>query len=275
LKSAAEKLSDKLYIIMRVYFEKPRTTVGWKGLISDPWLDGSFDINQGLALARTLLLELSQLGVPAGTEFLDTFVPTYFSDLIAWCAIGARTVESQIHRELASGLPMPVGFKNNMDGNIKAAIDAVKAAQHSHSFLGITQAGMPAMTRTAGNKDCHIILRGSHTASNYADYSIREAADFLKEAQLTPRMMVDCSHGNSMKEYQRQRTVVHALIDQLKKGPRFINGIMLESHLVEGKQKLQAKKALTYGQSITDGCIGWEDTLVLLEELAKAVSSPC
>lgn len=271
LQAAAEKFIDDLYIIMRVYFEKPRTTVGWKGLISDPELDESFAVNQGLILARELLLELNQLGMPAGTEFLDTIIPPYLSDLIAWCAIGARTVESQIHRELASGLAMPVGFKNNTDGNIKVAIDAVKVARHSHPFLGITQTGMPAMIRTAGNPVCHVILRGSNTAPNYAASHIQETALFLKESQLIPRVMVDCSHGNSMKDYKLQRTVVHALIDQLKKGSSFINGIMLESNLIAGKQEFQTKEALVYGQSITDGCIGWGDTLEILEELAMTI----
>ncbi len=273
LKAAAEKFVDDLCIVMRVYFEKPRTTFGWKGLISDPHLDGSFVINQGLQLARKLLLELNQLGVPTGTEFLDTIIPAYLSDLIAWCAIGARTVESQTHRELASSLAMPVGFKNNTDGNIKVAIDAVKVAQHSHPFIGITQAGSPAIIRTQGNLACHVILRGSNTTSNYSAHFIQETAGFLKEAQLIPRMMVDCSHGNSMKDYRLQHQVVAALIDQLKVGSTFISGVMLESNLIAGKQALLKKEALVYGQSITDGCMGWKDTLQLLEELAMTMKS--
>ncbi len=270
LKSAADKWVDDLCIVMRVYFEKPRTTVGWKGLISDPYLDGSFAINQGLLFARKLLLELNEMGMPAGTEFLDTIIPAYLSDLIAWSAIGARTVESQVHRELASGLMMPVGFKNNTDGNIKVAIDAVKVAGHSHAFLGITSAGSPAIIRTEGNLACHVILRGSNTAPNYAAETIQETAGLLKEAQLHPQVMVDCSHGNSMKDYRLQHQVVADLIDQLKQGSTFISGVMLESNLMAGKQGLLKKEALTYGQSVTDGCIGWEDTLRLLEDLARA-----
>ncbi len=270
LKKAAEKFADELFIVMRVYFEKPRTTVGWKGLISDPFLDGSFAINHGLLLARKLLLELNQLGVPAGTEFLDTIIPAYLSDLIAWCAVGARTVESQTHRELASSFAMPVGFKNNRDGNIKVAIDAIKVAQHSHAFLGITSAGSPTIIRTQGNFACHVILRGSHTASNYAASIIQETANLLQEAQLHPSVMVDCSHGNSRKNYKLQHQVVAELIDQLHRSPAYINGMMLESNLIEGKQILMKKEALRYGQSITDGCIGWEDTLRLLENLACA-----
>ncbi len=268
LKRAAEKFADDLCIVMRVYFEKPRTTIGWKGFISDPRLDGSFAINDGLALARQLLLELNQLGMPAGTEFLDTIIPAYLSDLIAWCAIGARTVESQTHRELASGLEMPVGFKNNTDGNIKVAIDAVSVAQHPHRFLGITQEGKPAIILTSGNPNCHVILRGSNTLPNYTANHVQETAGFLKDAGLMPRIMVDCSHGNSMKDEKRQRAVVRALIEQIKQGSTFINGVMLESNLVAGKQALQTKDALIYGQSVTDGCMGWEETLSVLEELA-------
>jgi 3-deoxy-7-phosphoheptulonate synthase len=271
LQAAASQFAAELCIIMRVYFEKPRTAMGWKGLISDPWLDQSYDVNYGLMLARKLLIHLNQLGLPAGTEFLDTLTPHYLSDLIAWCAIGARTVESQTHRELASGLPMPVGFKNNTDGNIKAAIDAVIVAQHSNQLLGITRKGVPSIIRTLGNPDCHIILRGSNTAPNYAAHYIEAAAALLRKAQLIPRVMIDCSHGNSMKDYQRQGIVIQALVEQLNNGSEFISGIMLESNLIAGKQALNAKQALVYGQSITDGCLSWKDTLPLLEKIALAV----
>lgn len=270
LKSAADKFVDDLCIVMRVYFEKPRTTVGWRGLISDPYLDGSFAINHGLRLARTLLLELNQMGMPAGTEFLDTIIPAYLSDLIAWSAIGARTVESQTHREMASGLAMPVGFKNNTDGNIKVAIDAVNVARHPHAFLGVTAQGAPAIMRTEGNAACHVILRGSNTASNYAAHTLQETTDLLTQVQLFPSVMIDCSHGNSMKDYKLQHQVVSEIIDQLRQGSKLINGVMLESHLMAGKQSLLQRDALIYGQSITDGCLGWSDTLLLLEALARA-----
>lgn len=270
LKTAAERLTNELFIIMRVYFEKPRTTVGWKGLIRDPLLDGSFNINNGLTLARKLLLDLAELGVPAGTEFLDSMTPAYLSDLIAWSVIGARTVESQIHRELASALAMPVGFKNNTEGNIKAAIDAVQVAQCPHHFLGINTLGIPSIIKTTGNPNGHIILRGSNTTTNYSVHHIHEAANLLRYANLTPRLMVDCSHGNSMKDYQKQLTVVQALTEQLRTGPSFICGIMLESHLLAGRQELHPKHPLIYGQSITDGCIAWEDTVPLLEKIALA-----
>lgn len=271
LKVAAETFSNDLYIVMRVYLEKPRTTIGWKGLISDPHLDGSFDVNQGLLRARTLLLELNEIGIPAATEFLDTIIPTYLSDLISWCAVGARTVESQTHRELASGLAIPVGFKNNRDGNIKVAIDAVQVAQHPHPFLGMTATGVPAIIQTKGNDACHIILRGSYRAPNYAAHCIQEAAALLLDAQLPPRLMVDCSHGNSMRDDKLQHQVVSDLINQLKEGSTFIHGIMLESNLIEGKQELVKKRTLRYGQSITDACMGWEDTLKWLDKLAATL----
>jgi len=270
LKSAADHFINELYIVMRVYFEKPRTTVGWRGLISDPYLDGSFAINEGLFLARKLLLTLNQLGMPTATEFLNPIIPAYLSDLIAWSAVGARTVESQTHREMASGLAMPVGFKNNTDGNIKVAIDAVNVARYPHAFLGVTSQGIPAMIRTEGNAACHVILRGSNTASNYDARTIKETANLLRELQLFPRVMIDCSHGNSMKDYQRQQQVVFDITQQLYQGSRLIQGVMLESHLIAGKQSLSKKEALVYGQSITDGCMGWRDTLLLLEKLAEA-----
>lgn len=271
LKQAAEHFIDDLYPVMRVYFEKPRTTIGWKGLVSDPFLDGRFDVNHGLSLARQLLVDLNHLGVPAGTEFLDTLIlPQYLSDLVSWCAVGARTVESQIHRELASGLSMPVGFKNNTDGNIKVAIDAVKVASYSHHFLSITKDGIPSIIRTQGNQNCHIILRGANNAPNYTESHINEAATILKNANLLPKIMIDCSHGNSMKEFQRQVNVVHDVAQQLNNGSPFICGVMLESNLISGKQDLNLKHNLVYGQSITDACIGWDDSVMLLETLALA-----
>lgn len=270
LKSAAIRFADDLFIIMRVYFEKPRTTIGWKGLISDPFLDGRFDVNYGLSLARKLLIELSHLGIPAGTEFLDTLIlPQYLSDLVSWCAVGARTVESQIHRELASGLPMPVGFKNNTDGNIKVAVDAINAANHPHHFISITKEGIPSIIHTQGNQSCHIILRGANHTPNYDANSIREAVQLLKKANLIPRIMVDCSHGNSLKDYRRQAIVLNDVALQIKNGSKWICGVMLESNLIEGKQDLNSAH-LIYGKSITDGCIGWEDSLQLLEMLALA-----
>ena len=270
LKNAATHFADDLVMVMRVYFEKPRTTVGWKGLISDPFLNGSFDINQGLKLARKLLLDLGELGVPAGTEFLDTIIPQYLSDLIAWGCVGARTSESQIHRELTSGLSLPVGFKNSTDGNIKIAIDAVNVARHSHCFLSINQQGQPAIIHTEGNDACHIILRGSNTVPNYAAHHLHQAAASLRHANLIPRLMIDCSHGNSGKNYQRQNIVAHSIADQLKNDGDKICGVMLESNLVAGKQTLHHNQPLIYGQSITDACLSWNETLPILEKLARA-----
>lgn len=272
LKKAATYFEDDLCVIMRVYFEKPRTTIGWKGLINDPFLDGSFDINHGLTLARKLLLDLNQLGMPAGTEFLDTIIPQYFSELVSWCAVGARTVESQTHRALASGLPMPIGFKNNTDGNVKVAIDAITVASHPHRFLSITKNGAPTIIPTQGNPHCHIILRGAQRP-NYSKHHVEEVAKLLQLANLIPHLMVDCSHGNSMKDYQRQSTVIHDLTEQLKNGSPFICGVMLESNLIAGRQELHLKENLVYGQSITDGCVDWEVTLKHLEELAIASRS--
>lgn len=269
LKAAADRLADELFIVMRVYFEKPRTTVGWKGLISDPFLDGSFDMNHGLKLARQLLLDLTDMNLPAGTEFLDTITAHYLSELITWGAIGARTSESQIHRELASSLALPIGFKNSTDGNIKIAIDAVNVARHSHYFLGINAQGQPAIINTSGNKNCHIILRGSHTAANYHAEQVQHAADALNQANLPARLMIDCSHGNSMKNYQQQAAVVESIVAQLKTNKKMICGVMLESNLVSGKQTLYPHQSLQYGQSITDACLSWEETLPLLEKLAQ------
>jgi 3-deoxy-7-phosphoheptulonate synthase len=263
-------LHNKLLIIMRVYFEKPRTTVGWKGLINDPHLNGSFDINNGLRIARRLLIEINSLGLPVGTEFLDTIIPQYISDLISWGAIGARTTESQIHRELASGLSMPLGFKNGTTGDVQIAVDAVRAARHSHHFLGVTKHGIPAILGTTGNDACHIILRGSNTGPNYDADSINAAVKLLKNAELPPYLMVDCSHGNSEKDHKKQAIVVKSLCEQITKGNKAIRGVMLESNLVAGKQALHDGKNLVYGQSVTDACIDLKETKQLLQNLAKA-----
>ena len=269
----ATALSGELCIIMRVYFEKPRTTVGWKGLINDPHLDGSFDINNGLRIARGLLAQLADMGLPAGSEFLDTISPQFIADLICWGAIGARTTESQIHRELASGLSMPVGFKNGTDGNVQIALDAIGAACYPHHFLSVTKQGISAIVETAGNVHCHLILRGGSRGPNYDAASVGAAADKLRAAKLPHRIMVDCSHGNSDKDHKRQPTVARDVAQQVAAGARDIFGVMLESHLVEGNQKQQAGSELVYGQSITDACIGWEDTVAVLEELAVAVAT--
>jgi 3-deoxy-7-phosphoheptulonate synthase len=257
---------------MRVYFEKPRTTVGWKGLINDPHLDNSFDINRGLRIARELLLELAALGVPAGTEFLDTISPQYIADLIAWGAIGARTTESQIHRELASGLSMPVGFKNGTSGSNQIALDAIGAARESHHFLSVTKQGVSAIVTTAGNKACHMILRGGRDGPNYDPASIAGVESQLKEAGLTPHLMVDCSHGNSQKDYRKQPEVAAELCGQIAEGCRSISAVMIESNLVEGNQKLgDDPSSLVYGQSVTDACISWQSTESVLEAFSEAV----
>lgn len=271
LKKILPIYEKELLIIMRVYFEKPRTTVGWKGLINDPYLDNSFNINRGLTIARELLLTINQLGVPTGSEFLDTVIPQYISDLTSWSAIGARTSESQIHRELASGLSMPVGFKNTTTGSIQIAVDAVCAASYHHHFLGISKQGIAAIVNTTGNKDCHIILRGSSEGPNYDRKSIQIAVELLKQAKLNPQLMVDLSHGNSNKEYQRQKIVAEDIAKQLSTGSLHIMGVMIESNLKEGHQKLEKNAELIYGQSITDACIGWEDTVSLFDLLAYSV----
>lgn len=273
LQERASALSDELCVVMRVYFEKPRTTVGWKGLINDPHLDDSFDINSGLRAARGLLVQLGDLGLPVGSEFLDTITPQFIADLIAWGAIGARTTESQVHRELASGLSMPVGFKNGTAGSVQIALDAIGAARHPHHFLSVTKQGIAAIVGTAGNASCHLILRGGRDGPNYDPASVGAAAAQLKEAGLPHRVMIDCSHGNSAKDHKRQPAVVRAVAAQVAGGTRDIFGVMLESHLIEGSQKQQAGKALVYGQSITDACIGWETTVAVLEELAAAVAT--
>jgi len=262
--------ANELLIVMRVYFEKPRTTVGWKGLINDPHLDGTFNINEGLQLARRFLLEVNELGVPAGTEFLDTITPQYTADLVSWGAIGARTTESQIHRELASGLSCPVGFKNGTDGNIRIAVDAIKAAASPHHFLSVTKEGHSAIVSTTGNEDCHVILRGGKTP-NYDAASVESACNELAASGLTAKVMVDCSHANSLKQYKLQMDVAKSVADQLRSGNDRILGVMVESHLNEGRQDHTPGCTLEYGKSITDACLGWEDTLVLLETLAEGV----
>ncbi len=269
----AERLADDLCIIMRVYFEKPRTTVGWKGLINDPDLDGSFNINQGLHKARRLLLQLGELNVAAGTEFLDTISPQYIADLVAWGAIGARTTESQIHRELASGLSVPVGFKNGTDGNTQIAIDAIAAARRAHHFLSVTKQGLSAIVSTKGNEDCHVILRGSHSGPNYDEASLEAVATSLRRAKLQESVMIDASHGNSQKDYRRQLEVVRHIAEQITGGSTLVFGLMIESHLIEGRQSQEPGKPLMYGQSITDACISWDATVPLLDELAIATRS--
>jgi 3-deoxy-7-phosphoheptulonate synthase len=266
-----ERLADDLEIIMRVYFEKPRTTVGWKGLINDPNLDGSFDINHGLQKARRLLLDINQLGLPAGCEFLDMITPQYIADVVSWGAIGARTTESQVHRELASGLSCPVGFKNGTDGNVKIAVDAVLAASQPHHFLAVTKQGRSAIATTRGNTDCHVILRGGR-APNYDASSIDATWSVLSGAGLAASIMIDCSHGNSNKQPANQPRVAEAIAQQIEAGERRIGGLMLESHLLAGRQDLHEFRPLVYGQSITDACIDWESSVPILERLAAAVA---
>jgi 3-deoxy-7-phosphoheptulonate synthase len=273
LKAYADSAQRDLLIIMRVYFEKPRTTVGWKGLINDPKLDNSFDINHGLKTARQLMADISQIGLPIATEFLDTITPQFISDFVSWGAIGARTAESQIHRQLASGLSMPVGFKNGTDGNIRIAIDGVLAANCPHHFVGINRDATAAIIKTLGNKDCHVILRGSNTHTNYDEASIQKTAEALKLAKLSCHIMVDCSHGNSYKDYKRQSQAAKTLANQIAAGSEIISGAMIESHLIEGRQDLIIGKTLTYGQSITDSCINFEETINLLNHFAKAVQT--
>lgn len=270
LKAAADRLKHDLMIVMRVYFEKPRTTVGWKGLINDPHLDESFDINEGLRLARKLLLDINELGLPCGTEFLDLISPQYIADLISWGAIGARTTESQSHRQLASGLSCPVGFKNGTDGNLKIAVDAIKAAAARHHFISITKSGHVAVFKTAGNEDCHVILRGGRS-TNYDAASVNAACAELAAAGLRQQVMIDFSHANSQKQYQRQIEVCHDVAGQIAAGDTRIIGVMMESHLNPGRQDLCPGKPLAYGVSITDACLGWNDTEPLLDELAGAV----
>lgn len=273
LKPLIEELSDSLCIVMRVYFEKPRTTIGWKGLINDPHLDQTYKINDGLRIARHLLLDLAEMGVPAGTEFLDIISPQYFVDLVTWGAIGARTTESQVHRQLVSGLSCPVGFKNGTSGDVQIAIDAILSASHQHTFLGGTKNGQTAIFFTTGNPDCHVILRGGRKLVNYDAASVSAASQQLEKAGLPARVMIDCSHANSSKDYERQAVVASDIAGQIKGGDRRIIGVMIESNLVAGAQKLVKGKPLVYGQSLTDACIGWPATVDVLRELAAAVRS--
>ena len=271
-KLAAERKrhAGELELLMRVYFEKPRTTVGWKGLINDPYLNGSFRINEGLRIARDVLVRINQAGVPAGCEFLDVISPQYIGDLVSWGAIGARTTESQVHRELASGLSAAVGFKNGTDGNVKIAVDALLAARQKHHFLSVHKSGQVAIVETRGNEDCHIILRGGKEP-NYDAKSVEAACAELKKAGLPERLMIDCSHANAAKDYRRQADVARDIAGQIGKGERRIIGVMVESHLVEGRQELKEANPLRFGQSITDACLGWEDSTALLATLAEAV----
>jgi len=271
LKAIKDELIDDLVIVMRVYFEKPRTTVGWKGLINDPDLDSSFNINKGLRIARRLLLDVNEAGVPAATEYLDLITPQYVSDLIAWGAIGARTTESQGHRELASGVSCPIGFKNSTDGTIKIAIDAIGAAMSPHHFISLNKAGHSAIFSTTGNEDVHIILRGGNDRPNYDAVSVEQVAEGLVKAELKPNIMIDFSHANSLKQCQRQLIVGDDVAQQIAGGDHRIMGVMIESHLKAGSQKVVEGQPLVYGQSITDACLSWDDTVPLLRELAQAV----
>jgi len=271
LKAIKDELIDDLVIVMRVYFEKPRTTVGWKGLINDPDLDSSFNINKGLRIARRLLLDVNEAGVPAATEYLDLITPQYVSDLIAWGAIGARTTESQGHRELASGVSCPIGFKNSTDGTIKIAIDAIGAAMSPHHFISLNKAGHSAIFSTTGNEDVHIILRGGNDRPNYDAVSVEQVAEGLAKAELKPNIMIDFSHANSLKQCQRQLIVGDDVAQQIAGGDHRIMGVMIESHLKAGSQKVVEGQPLVYGQSITDACLSWDDTVPLLRELAQAV----
>ena len=270
LKALSDQLADDIFIVMRVYFEKPRTTVGWKGLINDPDLNNTFQINKGLRLARGLLLDIAEIGLSAGTEFLDLISPQYIADIVSWGAVGARTTESQTHRELASGLSCAVGFKNATDGDIQVAIDAINSASNPHHFLSVTKMGKSAIFSTAGNEDCHVILRGGKHP-NYDMFSVDDTAKMLVKAGLPARIMIDASHANSRKIPARQIDVTRDIATQVSRGSRSIFGLMLESHLLEGRQNVVDGQSLTYGQSITDPCICWDDTETLLKELAAAV----
>jgi 3-deoxy-7-phosphoheptulonate synthase len=269
------ELADELEIVMRVYFEKPRTTTGWKGLINDPHLDESFDINTGLRLSRQLLLDLAEIGIPSATELLDPIIPQYIADLISWSAIGARTTESQTHREMASGLSMPVGFKNSTDGNLTTAIHAILAANHPHHFLGINAEGMASIVQTTGNPDCHVILRGGKNGPNFSAAHVETAAKHLAQQGLTNCVMVDCSHGNSNKNHNNQPLVLRDIAEQITAGSKHCMGVMLESHLVAGNQSIPSDLTqLTYGQSITDACIDFATTADALRDLARSVKKP-
>ena len=270
LAEVRRKLKGDLEIIMRVYFEKPRTTVGWKGLINDPDMGGSCRINHGLRVARELILDINNMEVPTGVEYLDMITPQYIADLVSWGAIGARTTESQVHRELASGLSCPVGFKNGTEGNMKIAVDAIGAAEHPHSFLSVTKGGISAIVTTAGNEDCHVILRGG-TEPNYDEASVNRVCEMLGKAGHNQAVVIDASHANSHKRHMEQINVVGDICRRVSDGERRIVGVMIESNLVEGRQDICLDKPMTYGQSVTDACIGWDDTVMLLEKLARAV----
>jgi 3-deoxy-7-phosphoheptulonate synthase len=272
LKALRAELADELLVVMRVYFEKPRTTVGWKGLINDPGLDESFQIDRGLRTARRLLLDLNERGVPAGVEYLDILTPQYVADLVSWGAIGARTTESQLHREMASGLSCPVGFKNGTDGSVKVAVDAVLSTRNPHRFLSLTQSGQVSIFETAGNEDSHIILRGGSSGTNYDSKSVDAACAALLKAGLPPQVMIDFSHANSAKQHKRQLAVAEDVGHQVAGGDRRIVGAMVESHLVEGRQEIGPRDRMVYGQSVTDACLHWEDTAVLLRGLGRAVT---
>ncbi|MHB1022531.1 MAG: 3-deoxy-7-phosphoheptulonate synthase [Acidobacteriaceae bacterium] len=271
LKGAIAEFSSELQLVMRVYFEKPRTTLGWKGLINDPHLDQSYKINDGLRIARHLLLDLAEMGVPAGTEFLDMISPQYLAGVVSWGAIGARTTESQVHRELVSGLSCPTGFKNGTSGNVQIAIEAILSANHPHTFLGHTHEGQSAIFATTGNPDCHIILRGGRNLTNYDAAAVASTCQQMEKAGVPPRVMIDFSHANSQKDHNRQALVCHDVAQQIAGGDKRIIGVMIESNIVAGAQKLTTYDKMTYGQSITDACIGWEQTQDLLKELAEAV----
>jgi 3-deoxy-7-phosphoheptulonate synthase len=270
LAAAARQFREQLLVIMRVYFEKPRTTIGWKGLINDPHLDNSFDVNTGLRIARGLMRDIADEGLGIGTEYLDPITPQYLGDLVSWGAIGARTTESQVHRQLASGLSCPVGFKNSTDGSVQVAVDAVKSAAHPHIFLSVTKRGHSAIFSTAGNDDCHIILRGGGGRTNYDAESVKDACQLLEAAGLPPRVMVDMSHANSARQHRRQLEVCADVCRQVSRGDGHIFGVMIESNLVEGSQSIGSPGTMTYGQSVTDACLGWEDSARCLAELATA-----
>ena len=273
LHEQAVRFENELLVVMRVYFEKPRTIIGWKGLLNDPHLNDSCDINEGLRRGRALLRDITELGLPSGTEYLDPISPQYLGDTVSWAAIGARTTESQVHRQLASGLSCPVGFKNSTQGDIQIAVDAVRSAWHPHVFLSVTKHGHSAIFSTTGNDDCHVILRGGGGRTNFDADSMDACAERLRSADLPTRLMVDMSHANSEKQYKRQLDVCDALCGYLKEGGQHLMGVMIESNLVEGKQTLEKREDLVFGQSITDACLGWDDSLVCLEKLASAVSA--
>jgi 3-deoxy-7-phosphoheptulonate synthase len=272
LREQADRLAQDLLIVMRVYFEKPRTNVGWKGLINDPFIDGSFSINKGLRMARGLLCQLADLKMPAGCEFLDTIMPQFLADLVSWGAIGARTTESQVHRELASGMSCPMGFKNGTHGSIQVAVDAIEAARHAHHFLSVTKQSVAAIVSTHGNAECHVIMRGGNEGPNYDIDSLTRASALLQQHGLNPRLMVDCSHGNSEKIPAKQIQVAAALAEHIASPASPVFGVMIESNLVGGRQSAELGQELVHGQSITDACLGWEDTAAVLETLASAVS---